>query len=45
MKANGNGPVFINVSRGIQYAGADEQFGEKAHEAAKFYKERIGYTT
>lgn len=45
MKANGNGPVFINVSRGIQYAGAGEQFGEKAHEAAKFYKERIGYTT
>ena len=45
MKANANGPVFINVSRGIQYAGTGEQFGEKAHEAAKFYKERIGYTT
>jgi orotidine-5'-phosphate decarboxylase len=45
MKANGNGPVLINVSRGIQYAGTGEQFGEKAHEAAKFYAERIGYNT
>jgi len=45
MKANANGPVFINVSRGIQYAGEGEQFGEKAYEAAQYYKERIGYDT
>ncbi|MEY3690151.1 MAG: hypothetical protein RIT37_1713 [Bacteroidota bacterium] len=45
MKANANGPVFINVSRGIQYAGEGELFGEKAYEAAKYYKERIGYDT
>lgn len=42
MKANGSGPALINVSRGIQYAGNDEHFGEKAREAAKYYKERIG---
>lgn len=43
MKANGNGPALINVSRGIQYAGEGEQFGEKAHEAAKYYKKHIGF--
>lgn len=43
MKANGDGPALINVSRGIQYAGGGEQFREKAHEAAKYYKESIGY--
>jgi orotidine-5'-phosphate decarboxylase len=45
MKANADGPVMINVSRAIQYAGDSEDFGEKAYEAAQFYKERIGFNT
>lgn len=42
MEANAGGPVLINVSRAIQYAGNGMDFGEKACEAAQFYKERIG---
>jgi orotidine-5'-phosphate decarboxylase len=45
MNANANGPVFINVSRGIQYAGGGESFGEKAREAAEFYAQRISFNT
>lgn len=45
MKANANGPVMINVSRAVQYAGDSQDFGEKAYEAASFYKERIGFNT
>ena len=43
MKSNANGPVMINVSRGIQYAGDSIDFGEKAHNAAKEYCQKIGY--
>lgn len=43
MQANANGPVMINVSRAIQYAGDAADFGEKASEAAKYYKDQIGY--
>ena len=43
MKANANGPVMINVSRGIQYAGDSIDFGEKAKHAAQEYCQKIGF--
>jgi orotidine-5'-phosphate decarboxylase len=41
-QANGSGPVMVNVSRGIQYAGNSINFEEKAREAAEFYRGAIG---
>ncbi|MFP4529072.1 MAG: orotidine-5'-phosphate decarboxylase [Candidatus Kapaibacterium sp.] len=42
MKANGNGPAIVNVSRGIIFASDKVDFAEKAREKAKQYRDMIG---
>lgn len=37
----GDGGLLINVSRGIQYASAGEDFAEAAHQAAKKYQQEM----
>ncbi len=42
MKANGNAPAIVNVSRAILYASSGSDFESKASEQAEFYKKEIG---
>lgn len=42
MKANGNAPAIVNVSRAVLYASNGIDFESKAHEQAQFYRKEIG---
>ena len=42
--ANANGPALVNASRAILYASSNEDYGGKAHVAAKNFSEKLKLT-